>query len=428
MEMFSTDFLSIIKDPWFQVMIKAFFYSSPAWGTILLWEIFVHFWLRYKREQFFASQSYTLIEIKMPKEIFKSPKSMEFLFNSLYQTGGEGGFKLKWKEAFKDDDDKFHIKLEKLITSDTYLKGQTRPWFSFEICVIEGKVRFFIWTRSNLKNLVEAQLYSQYPGIEVFEVPDYSIPFCYDKEKHSMWATEFELTKDDPYPIKTYIDYGMDKDPKEEYKIDPLTPLIEFLASVGKDHNIWIQIIARAHINEDTDPITGKAIDLKWLKKAEEEIKKIQEKAKPPKDDKGVQPPHRPLTDGETETIKSLERSITKPGFDVGIRAIYWSEKDKFNKANGAGVVSNFRHFNSNLNGFKGTRSPDKNPDKESMLFAYKSRGYFYNQFTKDRKSFVLNTEELATIFHLPSKASTETPSFERIESKKAQAPGNLPI
>ncbi len=38
----------------------------------------------------------------------------------------------------------------------------------------------------------------------------------------SIWGCEFKFTKGDGYPIKTYVDYGLDKDPKEEYKVDPL--------------------------------------------------------------------------------------------------------------------------------------------------------------------------------------------------------------
>ena len=59
-------------------------------------------------------------------------------------------------------------------------------------------------------------MYSQYPGVEIYEVDDYTKPFYYDPNKVSLWAAEFGLTEADPYPIKTYIDYGLDKDPKEE--------------------------------------------------------------------------------------------------------------------------------------------------------------------------------------------------------------------
>lgn len=62
---------------------------------------------------------------------------------------------------------------------------------------------------------------------------------------------------------------------------------------------------------------------------------------------------------------------------------------------------------------------------KEELLDAYKKRMYFYAPHRTDH--FILNTEELATIFHFPGGVST-TPTFTRIESKKAEAPSNLPI
>jgi hypothetical protein len=338
---------------------------------------------------------------------------MEFFFSSLYQTGGEGN----WYAV--------------------YWEGKTRPWFSCEICSIDGKLHFYIWTRKGSKNLIEAQLYSQYPGIEIYEVPDYTINVSFDPEKDSLWGTEFTLTKPDPFPIKTYVDYGMDKDPKEEYKIDPMAPLIEFLSSsLGPGHNAWIQILIRAHKAEDWNEEKKKLEDKKWALGAEAEIEKIREKTKP-KDEKGG---GRALTDLEKDTISALERSVTKPGFDVGIRAIYVAPKDIFSGAVGGGITAGFNHFNSgNLNGFKSVRNPDgivsfpwqdkskkqRNALKKALFNAYKQRGYFYNEFKRD--SFVLNTEELATIFHLPSGITT-TPALDRIGSKKAEGPSNLPM
>jgi hypothetical protein len=424
------EFLSFIKQPEVWFIIKMVYYLLPFLIVLLVIVTLFRVWLTYKRTEYFASLSYTVLEIKLPKEIFKSPLSMEFLFNALYQTGGEEKFKWPWKDVITKDDGKIKVDFSKLkIQSEYYLKGQTRPWYSFEICSIGGKIKFFIWTRSNFKNLIEANLYSQFPGIEIFEVTDYTLPISYDPSKNSIWGTEFELTKADSFPIKTYIDYGMDKDPKEEYKIDPMTPLVEFLSSVGEKHNIWIQIIARAHIAEDFDKESGKMVDNKWVKSAQAEIKKIQESVKPQKVEGKDTPPPRALTQGEQDTIKALERSISKVGFDVGIRAFYVANKDVFDKSISAGVIAGFKHYSSNnLNGFKPRKgaSPDKNDDKRDFLYAYKSRGYFYNEFADGRPYFVLNTEELATIYHFPGQVST-VPTFERIESKKALAPGNLP-
>jgi hypothetical protein len=400
----------------FKILYQTSFVWLPFILIVVGWEL----WLTYRRAQFFAKQEYILLEIKLPREIFKSPLTMEIFFNGLYQTGGEGN----WVEK--------------------YWKGQTRAWFSLELVAIDGAIRFFIWTRKGLKNVIESNLYSQFPGIEIYESPDYTLPLNFDPEKIGLWAKEFALVKPDAFPIKTYVDYGMDKDPKEEYRIDPMTPLIEFMGSLGKEHQVWIQIVLRAHKAEDKNPAGGKPIDKKWVKSAEKARDEILKGAKGEQgpDKKFIPGTGRYLTKGETDTIAALERSISKIGFDVGIRAVYFAPKDIFVSGNVAGIIGGFRNYNSNnLNGFKPLSHPEGeykyfpfvkrsaqkiNREKKKLLDAYKNRGYFYNEFKKPY--FVLNTEELATIYHFPAGGLETSPSFARIGSKKSEAPSNLPV
>lgn len=402
----------------FLLVMKFLYYSAfvwvPAFALYLLWDL----WVRYVQAVFLSKQEHILLEIRLPKDIFKSPKAAEFFITNLRQTSGEKN----WYEK--------------------YWKGGMRAWTSLELVSIDGAIHFFVWTRKGFKNQIEANLYSQYPGIEVFQVEDYTIPVVFNPDQLSLWATEFDLTKEDFYPIKTYMDYGMDKDPKEEYKIDPLTPLLEFLGGVGRGHNIWIQIIVRAHKEEQKDPVTGKMIDKRWSKAAEEAIEKIIKKAKGEEgpDKKIIPGTGRPLTDIEKETINALGRSISKPGLDVGMRAVYFAPKDIYNPSNIGGVLGGITHFNSHLNGFKPARGSEekwkyliwkdrspkaRNAERQSLLDAYKRRAYFHKPFKSPH--FVLNTEELATIFHFPGGVSS-TPTFTRIESRKAEAPANLPI
>ena len=400
------------------LVIKGLYYSSPVWLTFILLMVAWNLWITYARAKYIASQDYVLLEIKLPKEIFKSPLSMEFLFNMLHQGFGEEKLKMKFD------------RWPPVIKNDYYWKGSVRPWTSLEICAINGKVRFFIWGRAGNRGAIEAQLYSQFPGIEVTPTTDYTLPISYDTNKYSFWVRELELTKADPFPLKTYIDYGMDKDPKEEYRIDPLTPLIEFLGSLPANQTVWIQIGITAHKKTDKDPKTGKDIDKKWEVGAQEEIQKILDKAKPPKPKEGETPTSAPrsLTKGEGEVIAALERSISKRGFDTGIRLFYFAPKDVFNQGYSGGVIAGFTHLNSNnLNGFKprDEKHYDKDWKKSEQLHAYKNRGFFWNEFKT--QTFVLNTEELATIYHFPSGALGSTTAVDRIESRKAEAPANLP-
>lgn len=395
--------------------------TLPMWLPLILIIMFWQLWVRYIRALFFSKQKRIILEIKLPKEITKSPLAMETLLIGLHQTGRESNW------------------------YDKYWKGQTRPWFSLEMVSIEGTVRFFIWTEVSFKNVVESQLYSQYPTVEIYEVSDYTENVYFDNDKTiSLWGTNFILREPNSYPIKTYIDYGLDKaDIKEEYKTDPITPIIEFLGSMEKGEQAWIQILIRAHKKEQIKK--GKWFEKAdtWQDEAREEIESIRKEATPETDSDYPAFPN--PTKGQIEKIAAIERNVSKLGFDCGIRAIYIAKKEKFNRAKTSTFRSIFQQFNSNnLNSFKTYKSTShdypwqeylaylpfpKNirlkVQKRSIINAYKLRSYFYPPYQK--KWFVINTEGLASIFHFPGSVS-QTPTFARIVSKKAEPPSNLPI
>jgi hypothetical protein len=384
---------------------------TPLWLPAILGLVFWHLWVLYVRARNLAAVEHILLEVRIPQELKKAPNAMELFLNALFQTGGEGTF------------------------IDRYWKGGTRPWFSLEMVSMEGQVRFFIWTRKSWKKIIESQIYAQYPGIEVYEVPDYASKVRFDPDRIGMWGCHFELTKADPYPIMTYVDYGMTKEIKEfeADKIDPITPVIEFLGSIGQGEQIWIQIIVRANKKEKHKAGTWfQKTD--WREEGKEIIKELQKKSKP-KEEGGK---GEPLTKSDQEVIEAISKSFGKIAFDTGIRAIYVADKDKFNGTNIAGLTGSVRQYNSQtLNGFKpakttsfdypwqdwrGSRLSKK---KKEILKAYQKRGFFHPPFKS--KHFVLTTEELATIFHFPG-AMTQTPTFARISSKKGEPPANLPI
>lgn len=377
---------------------------------LILGYVFVLTWIKYTRAKFLSSQEYILLEFRLPKEITKSPIAMEVFLGALAQTSGEGNW------------------------FDVYIKGGMRAWFSLELVSIEGQVHFFVWTRKNLKKIIETQLYSQYPDVEITEVEDYTQDVMFDPAKNDMWGCYFIKARESFYPIKTYIDYGLDKDPKEELKIDPITPMIELLGSLGEGEQMWIQIIVRAHKKEIKKPGTWfEMVD--WSYFAKEEVKKKMKR------DKGDGELGDKLTKSEKSAVDAVEKSISKTPFDTGIRALYIANNDKFNKGNIGGLTGAWRQYGAiDLNGFK----PDKTTSfdypwqdifgkklikkKEHIIKSYKKRGFFKPSYSSDSaaKPFVMNAEELATIYHFPGKVA-KTPTFTRINSKKADAPANLP-
>lgn len=394
--------------PAFEIIFSIWF----IWLPVILVVVFFHIWVSYKRREYHFNQGFLLLEIKLPKEITRSPKAMETVLGVFHQKGGETTF------------------------IDRYINGQTRAWFSLEIVSIEGQVHFYVWMRKRFKNLVESQLYAQYPNVEVHEVEDYTLPIKSDPDTNTVWGCEFDLTKPDAYPIKTYVDYGLDKDPDEEFKVDPLVSFIEFLGSIGKGEQIWLQIIVRANKKEKRKSGTLFGTT-DWTEEAEKEIEKLREKSFIAF--KGEERRQAAQTEGTKTAIAAIERSLGKLAFDCGMRGLYIAEKDRFNPINITGLTGFPKAFSwQDLNGFKPARGLTdfdypwqdygdrrKNRVKSQLIDAYKRRAYYHPPHTSP--AFVLTTEELATLFHFPGQVAA-TPSFTRIPSKKAEAPSNLPI
>ncbi len=396
--------------------------ASPIILAILLAEMFWKVWVRYIQLKFFNSLKYTILELKLPKDTFKSPLAMETVLHAIHNTA-DGSHWAQW------------------------WLGETRPWYSLEIISIEGNVKFLIWTEDRRKNNLMSALYSQYPGIEISEHEDYSKSVQFDPKEWKIWASEFQFTKGDPYPIKTYVDYGLDKDPKEEFKIDPLTHLLEWQSSLRPNEQVWFQFIVRAHKKDQKMPgHLWKRGDL-YKKGVETEVNKIMmrdPKTKLVGDEiDGTAFRTSPtLTRGESDLIEAIERKATKLVFDVGIRTLYIAKKSAFDTPFGiGGCISSMKQFNSeSLNGFRpgGSKMPGgldhvwedyrnsrRNYFSRRILMAYRRRSAFYPPFKT--KTMILNTEELATIYHLPG-AVAGAPGLTRVPSKKGEAPGNLPV
>jgi hypothetical protein len=388
-----------------------FVYASPILLALLLWQTY----LLFIRSKYIKDQEWVLLEIKIPKEITKSPRAMELLLEIFYQTY-EG----------------------ELI--DRFIKGSIRGWFSLEIVSIGGKIHFYMCIPKFFHNLVESRIYSQYPEVEVIKCDhDYTEDVTYG-QPGSPWqitGREFKLDKNEIYPIRTYIDYELDKDPKEEFKIDPMTPMLEFLSSIKPTEQVWYQILimgGKKRFGKDSK--TGKALG--WQKMVEKELSTLLQRNAKPADMssawiKSV------LSPGEREMVEAVERNLKKLPFDTGLRVLYASTTGIRPQVK-VGLLSSLRQYSyERRNAFAGVdhtitgfNNPWQDPfgwrtkKREMKHFKYyRNRSYFYPPAS--RKPMTLTTEELATIYHFPGQVAT-TPSLERIQSKRGEPPANLPI
>ena len=391
-------------------------FTSPLWLPYLLFHKILHLWMEYIQLDYDLKQGRVTLEIQFPQEVNKSPLAMELVFGQLYQT------------ATPDN----------LI--ETYWDGKHPPVFGLEIVSDGGRIHFYISTPvKKYKNLVEAQMYAQYPGIIVTELAvDYTAAVPWDPDKFGIFVLHYRLKKPNPYPIKTYIDYGLDKDPKEEYKIDPITPMLELLGSLGPKEKLWIQILFSAHRKEEF--ANGSLhTHADWQDEITAEINKLAQR-----DDKKqgtVEFESAPrVTPGERDIISAIERHSGKLAFNVKIRTvnigidegakmlgerigptitIWRAFEDLKRNGIGAGWRTDFDY-----NWWQDRSGARRNALKKMELGMYKTRSYL-QQGGADG-GFILTTEELATIFH-PAGKVILTPSLERIPSARSEAPANLP-
>lgn len=392
--------------------------TAPIWLPFATFLLFFEYWLSYVRKKFDISYGRVTIEIKIPQEIFKSPEAMELVLIQMYQTASPDNHK------------------------ESYIDGKHPPTTSLELVSRGGDVRFYMSVpRKRYKDLCEAQLYAHYPGIEVHELDiDYTAEVPWDPKRFGYFMFHLGLKKADALPIKTYIEFGLDKMPKEEEKIDPINTVLEVLGSIDPREHVWVQILIEAN-KEWTLKEGNLGTTPDWKNDAkkymqEEIIDKAVERRGGGEGKGNIM---MLLTDTEKDTIKSIERSLGKLAFNTIIRCVYICPQDNVRIGDIIPrMITMWRAFedvNRNSISFKWRTDFDwpwwQDPSghkrehmKKEELDEYKRRvlnikGHYSRA--------VMTTEELATIYHFPGKVAS-TPTLARIPSKRAQPPANLPI
>lgn len=341
----------------------------------------------------------------------------------------------------------------KPILKEDYIDGYVQPWFTLEIVSIEGYIQFVISAAERHRDLVEAAVYSQYSDAEITQVEDYTKGFEVKNffQTHDLWGSELSQVNDQAYPIRTY--------PQFEHVLsgeflDPLGPLMEIMGRMNKGEQMWIQICIKPidiTWKEKSDKLVRKLIGMKEkakpasvlgaipaffkeiISEANNQIQGVVAPAKKEKNDLPSLMQH--LSPGEKAGIEAIQLKSAKLGFASKIRVMYLAHKEVMNKPKGVeGMMGALRIFQSvDLNGFKldkHTKTVANYINKKrrlrakqiKLLRSFKSRSMWLGGGT-----FILNIEELASIFHFPT-LSVKAPLLKRTEAKRSEAPFGIPI
>ncbi len=398
---------------------------------ILLFLAALESWLTYVRQKYLLSIKWILLEVKPPPDVEKSPKIAENIFSGLH---GVYAKPINWKKRF--------------------FEGKVQDWFSFEIVGDGGETHFYIRTPENLRNLVEAQVFAQYSDAEIKIADDYvnSLPRYLPTEEYDLFGAELIFTKENAYPIKTYPFFEEESGKGEFKRTDPLSPLAEIMSALEPGEHLWLQLLIRP---------TGDA----WAKEAQPVVDKLV--GKEPKIERGAlgsvvdfiddllpggaaagekkeekEFSQMRLTPGQKFVLEQVENKIAKLAFKAGYRFLYIARKELFHRVHISAVIGTFKQlYSNNLNTFKPNSAVGTSMDGWFPWLFPSNRGFFadqqefkrkwhiYEQYKKRafvRQVVVLNTEELATLFHLPG-IGVKAPAFPRVEAKKGQPPVGLP-
>ncbi|HZM63545.1 MAG TPA: ATP-binding protein [Candidatus Saccharimonadales bacterium] len=288
--------------------------------------------------------------------------------------------------------------------------------FAFEIVGSKGFVHFYAAVPLALVDVVKQAVVSAYPAARLEEVAEHNIFSPIGKMAGTVGG-ELSLKEPFAYPIATY----------QDLKRDAMQALLNALSTLEKDDGAGIQIVLRP-----ADPSWRKeSLNVASKKRKGNDAKKSGEHllnlgkdfatafVKPPesKDDKDA--PKKDLTTLEQAVLDSIEDKTRYPGYEVLIRVVVSSNLSQRANAILNNVVAAFSLFDApGKNGFRYEAAKNI----EEFVTAYLMR--FFPQ--KQRQS-ILNSIELATLFHFPDQRSIPTSQLERQGSKQVDAPRNMP-
>ncbi len=264
-------------------------------------------------------------------------------------------------------------------------KYDIQPTISFEILARKEDIRFYIWAPKKMQDLIEKQVHGAYPDAEIQEVEEYNI----FTENGAVAYKSLQLKKPSFYPIKTF----------RELSTDPLSSITSALAKMGEGEAAAIQIVLSP-------------AELPWQKEGKGFISSTKKQESDPEKAKFSVP---------AKTLEAVENKIAKPGFEVAVRIVVVAQSEGSAKAHLTNISTSFEQYNGDLNGLGGRKVRRKAMFMEDFLYRYQP---MYN--VRGAHKSVLNSEELATIFHFPNKFIT-TPHIYWVYSKTAPAPSEIP-
>ncbi|MBI4065493.1 type IV secretion system DNA-binding domain-containing protein [Candidatus Gottesmanbacteria bacterium] len=266
----------------------------------------------------------------------------------------------------------------------SFLKPQEH--MSFEIAAKREDIRFYVSVPRRLMDLVEKQIHGAYPGADIKEVEEYNI----FSETGKVAFAAITLKNSNYFPIRIFRDLPT----------DPLSSITSVLAKMQEGEGAAVQILIQPAAST-------------WRSQGRGYISKTKkDEANPEKASFKVDP----------KSLEAIEQKTSKPGFNTVVRLVISSTNEESANMHLENLLSSFQQFTSDNNYFTKAKLPLK---KLFMLdFIYRYFPILNIPFVPQYS--ILNSDELATIYHFPNK-SVETAHIFWLNAKRAPAPSQIP-
>lgn len=303
------------------------------------------------------------------------------------------------------------------IISSTATKGfKSRVYgqrhISFEILVVNGLVHYYAVVPAVITDVIKQAITAAYPTARLEEIEEHNI-FSQKGRMSGTIGGEFSLKKEFEYPIATYKDT----------KRDASRALLNALSATNRDDGVAIQMMFRP-------------ADENWTRSSVERVNSIKKGKKssgvasnagaflgdlaeilwkPPENHEKKEKEEDPLSNLELTEIEAIEDKTRYPGYETLIRVLVSSSTAARSQALLNNIVAAFSMFDSpTYNGFKF----DITKDVDELTTSYIMRF-----FPQKRNYDILNSVELASIFHLPNQRNIPTSQVQRQLAKQVDGP-----
>lgn len=296
--------------------------------------------------------------------------------------------------------------------------------FAFEMVASNKIISFYVVAPKYMSRYLEQQVEAYYPEAVLEEIEDYNIFHPYG----SIVAGTIKTSRNYIFPIKTY----------KKTDTDPLNSILNVLSKLQEDDGIAIQFIARsakkswhylgrdvvrkAHRTQSLGEglrylgILGKTELSRWFLDFFHAMKPKMDKNNPTQQQYNM---YKRFTAMEEEMLKGIEEKNSKAGLDINLRIVV----NAANKGRATTYLENIASTLQQYNYYQFGNIFNNRVNKRNQKKLVKD--FIFRRFS-DSQSFLLNTEELCSLYHFPLPGA-ETPNIEWLIAKHAAAPTNIP-